>query len=541
MRISIASYLTQVALLALSIASVSAVRRLYVFNSDSGASAFAHVKGEVSDKVVTRELDELAGTAVTVFSWCPIVGGNVFVYPTNVGERMGENIHDWDSVHPYYREQGRTLAGNLRQLIERGKDPIRILSARAKLLGIQFWLSMRMNEIHEDDDRYMAVRSLFKEEHPELLHGRNYHPAAIYAPKKGYSYAWDYSHAEVRDHFVALFKEWLQYDIDGIELDFMRQACPFPPGKEKQGSPLLTDFVAKVKAAVDARAKNLGRELRLAVRVPPSLERCREAGIDARTWIERGLVDVVIPMDAGYLDPEPKLSEFVSLAKPRGTAVLGGIEPKVRGYPQSNQQRFAALSNFLYQGADGVYVFNYDCHRAQASAASFGGVLTGYTAEEKEFLRHALDPSVLRDHDKHYLISQATNRLFVREGGDRPLQRRLRGGELQRFEMTVGDDLAQANAEGRLSSSRLVVKLKECEPKPDEVNLQVNGVAITRERIRLESEGNVVALTVDAPPIRQGKNTLALGLKEGSDQRAVIASIDLKVDYQSKADGPAGK
>ena len=59
------------ALLALSIASVSAVRRLYVFNSDSGASAFAHVKGEVSDKVVTRELDELAGTAVTVFFLVP--------------------------------------------------------------------------------------------------------------------------------------------------------------------------------------------------------------------------------------------------------------------------------------------------------------------------------------------------------------------------------------------------------------------------------------------------------------------------------------
>jgi len=29
-----------------------------------------------------------------------------------------------------------------------------------------------MNEIHEDDDRFMVVRSLFKEEHPELLYGK---------------------------------------------------------------------------------------------------------------------------------------------------------------------------------------------------------------------------------------------------------------------------------------------------------------------------------------------------------------------------------
>ena len=400
---------------------------------------------------------------------------------------------------------------------------------------------MRMNEIHEDDDRYMAVRSLFKEQHPELLHGKNYHPAAVYAPKKGYSYAWDYSQSRVREHFLALFEEWLEYDIDGIELDFMRQACLFPPGQERQGMPLLTELVAKIRAAADVKARREGREISLAVRVPPSLERCRAAGIDAATWIEKSLVNVVIPMDAGYLDPEAKLSQFVTLARPKGIAVLGGIEPKVRGYQQSNRQRFAVLSNFLYQGADGVYLFNYDCHRSRASAARFGGVLRSYTAEEQTFLRHALNPSTLRNHDKHYFISQSTNRLLAEEGGDRPLECRLPVGGLREFEMTIGDDLAGRNDEGRLSSFRLVVMLKECRPAVEELNLLVNGEAIDRERIRLDTEGALVILTIDSPPVRQGKNSLAVGLREGSSEGGLIVSIDLNVDYQSAPAGTAAE
>ena len=51
MRIPFASCLIPVVLVALSAVPVSAERPFYVFNSDSGTSAFANVKGEVSDKV----------------------------------------------------------------------------------------------------------------------------------------------------------------------------------------------------------------------------------------------------------------------------------------------------------------------------------------------------------------------------------------------------------------------------------------------------------------------------------------------------------
>jgi len=143
---------------------------------------------------------------------------------------------------------------------------------------------------------------------------------------------------------------------------------------------------------------------------------------------------------------------------------------------------------------------------------------------------------VLCSHPKQYLISQATNRKLAEEGGDRPLPCRLPVGELRAFSMTVGDDLEKALREKRIRSSRLVIKLKDCNPKPDQLNLRVNGQTIASEESQFETHGAVVVITLVAPPIHRGANTIKLGLKPGSDRRGLINSIDLNVDYRSPDD-----
>lgn len=498
---------------------------MFVFNSDGGANRFAAYPGEITADDVCHELNELEGTAVTVFSWCPNVGGNVFIYPTKIGERMGENIRDWDQVNPYLREHGRSMADNLKKLLDRGEDPIKILSARTKELGVRFWLSMRMNEIHEDDERFNVLRSIFKEKHPELLHGENYHPVAQYAYKKNYSYAWDYGKEAVREHKLAIFREWLKYDVDGIELDFQRSPCLFPPGEEAAGMELMTDFVRKLRAEVDAAGQRRGKNMEVAIRVPPSLQRCEAAGLDVKVWMQLGLVDVVTPMDRGYFDPEPKLREFIALARPRGVKVLGGIEPNVRDYKSTNGQTYAALSNFLLLGADGMYLFNYDCHRRERSTPG-----NEYTPEEREFLAHGMDRDVIRRHDKQYLVSHCTYRRLADEGGTRPLVCRLPVGELRHFTLTIGDDLHVAERDGRVHSSRLIVKLKKCEPRAEHLELVVNGKVMTVGDVLIEEE--LVVLTVDAPPINRGENKISLLLKPAASEGGLIYSIDLNVDYK---------
>ncbi len=528
--------LASLLVLSISADSSSAKPLMFVFNSDGGAAAIAHIKGKPVREVVCHELNELEGTAVTDFFWCPIVGGNVFIYPTNVGERMGDNILDWDQIHPYYREQGRTMAENLSQLVEGGDDPIEILSARAKELEIRFWLSCRMNEIHEDDDRFMVLRSQFKDKHPELLHGKQFHPEAVYAPIKGWSYAWDYGQERVRNHFLALFREWLQYDIAGIEMDFCRSPCLFPPGNEISGAPLLTDFVTKLRAAADEKAEQHHRRIQLAVRVPPSLKRCRAAGIEIQKWIQQGLVDVVIPMDRGYFDPEPNLTDFLALVDSQRVAVLGGIEPKVRGYNQSNRQAFAAISSFLYRGADGIYTFNYDCHRMKAKPWKYGGVGPQYTPEEIAFLHHALDTTVLKTHDKQYVVSQDTAYRLADDGGIRPLMSRLPVDASKSFTMTIGDDLKAATEEKRIRSTRLVITFKDemLSLKPDELNFAVNGQVQGPNNYQFKSsQPDSIEIVLADAPMHRGTNTIQLGLKPGSADDKLIRSIDFNVDYWS--------
>ena len=512
---------------------------LFVFNSDGGAAAIAHIKGKVTQDVVCHELDELEGTAVTDFFWCPIVGGNVFIYPTNVGERMGDNIRDWEQVHPYYRQQGQAMADNLAQLVDRGEDPIDMLARRARELKIRFWLTCRMNEIHEDDDRFTVLRSLFKEKHPELLHGKNYHPEAVYAPKKGWSYAWDYSQEGVRQHFLALFEEWLRYDVDGIELDFVRSPCLFPPGKENEGMPLLTDFMVKLRKRVDVAARRRQGVVKLAVRVPYSLGLCREAGIDIKVWMERNLVDQVTPMDRGYFHPEPRLHEFVQLGKQHRVTILGGIEPKVTGYRQSNRQTFALASSFLQQGVDGLYLFNYDCHRSRAKSSQFGGVLQDYTAEELEFLKHGVDPDRLRDHNKQYLISHDRTGRLAGEGGIRPLPRALPAGAPQMFILRVGDDLDGARAWKRIGSSKLVIALHNCVPQRDQLVLSVNGVTPPADSVQFVKRKSLdeVVITVVDPAMKQGANKIVIGLKPGSPPGGWVHLIDWNLVYGTAVPG----
>ncbi|MCH2375021.1 MAG: hypothetical protein MK538_12595, partial [Planctomycetes bacterium] len=349
--------------------------------------------------------------------------------------------------------------------------------------------------------------------------------------KRKYSYAWNYAREEVREHKLALFEEWLRYDIDGVELDFQRSPCLFSPGKEAAGMPLLTDFVEKVNVAVGLASSRLGRDLTVATRVPPSIERCRAAGIDIEAWMRRGLVDVVTPMDRGYFDPEPQLREFIAIANPRGIKVLGGIEPNVRGYESTNRQVYAAVSNFQLQGVDGAYLFNYDCHR-RAGGRAPNGHWKSYTDEEVAFLRSALDPAVVRAHDKQYLVSHCTYRRVAEEGGTRPLKCRFPIGEPRAFQITVGDDVEQAERAGRLQSSTLVVVLTDCQLKPSDLNLIVNGQKVETWQIGTTQKDGGVELRLDSPPIRQGANTVSLMRTKGGSDVGLIESMDLNLYYR---------
>ena len=109
------------------------------------------------------------------------------------------------------------------ELLEQGTDPLKIMVDFCKKNDIEIFWTIRMNDIH--DAYYDSIFDFneFKKAHPEYLVGTKEDP-----PRFGPWSAVDYGHEKVRELSLRYIEEVCQnYDIDGIELDFMRHETYF--------------------------------------------------------------------------------------------------------------------------------------------------------------------------------------------------------------------------------------------------------------------------------------------------------------------------
>ena len=113
-----------------------------------------------------------------------------------------------------------------------GFDQIQVLCDRCHQKNMQFLVCLRMNDRHG-----IARHEKFYLEHPEWrLNG---------APSPG---GMDYKYDGVRAPVLEFVEEALQrYDLDGIELDFMRHPGDFRPDEAYANRYLLTDMVRDLR------------------------------------------------------------------------------------------------------------------------------------------------------------------------------------------------------------------------------------------------------------------------------------------------------
>jgi len=222
---------------------------------------------------------------------------------------------------------------NVRAVLEKGMDPVEILSVRAHEMGIQFWPSMRMNDIHEDDSsRFAVLRSSFKKENRDLLIGSPYPDPQHGYPGDDYTWAFDYSRQEVRERRLAQIEEVCEnYDIDGFELDFQRGPWYFKDGEIERGMPFMTELVRQVKDCLQKYSSVRRKKLALSARVPQKIEIGEEKGLDIRRWLEEGVFDFCTPMCSGYLDMNTDLAPFIQAAEKTECEIGAGSAPAIQG------------------------------------------------------------------------------------------------------------------------------------------------------------------------------------------------------------------
>ena len=179
-----------------------------------------------------------------------------------------------------YDARIREISPGFGALHDAGLDQVKILRDRCRQHGMQFLVCLRMNDRHG-----IARKAKFYVENPGLR-------------LDGYPGALDYKHVRVRNKVVSFVAEVLErYDVDGIELDYMRWCHMFDSSEAEKNAPLLTDMTRKIRSLLDAAAKKRGRKkLLLSARIPQTLTECRRLGFDVKSWIQARLGDYICPV-----------------------------------------------------------------------------------------------------------------------------------------------------------------------------------------------------------------------------------------------------
>ena len=169
---------------------------------------------------------------------------------------------------------------------------------------------------------------------------------------------------EVRDYYFSIIEELCtKYDIDGAELDFERATRYFHDNQIKEGTPLMTAFVKRIREMLDRIGKEREKSLKLSVRVPYNVTACEKVGLDVSGWDSLKLVDM-INISPNYTHSiELGIEDFKAKTK---RAKLYGEMNFLTSYI-GNYYRYttfeiyrASAMNLFSRGVDGLSIFNYD-------------------------------------------------------------------------------------------------------------------------------------------------------------------------------------
>lgn len=287
----------------------------------------------------------------------------------------------WETIVERMESRGGTaLATEVREiagtaaLLERGIDHFSVWLQRARKHGIEAFLTMRMNDCHgleshsgfERSDRG-ADQDHFSTHATSFWKSNKHLRRAPYRFERSFEGAFDYAHEEVRRHHLALITELFErFDMDGLELDWMRWMFMFAPGKEAAGRDILSNFIAEVDQLRKAAEKRLGHKIELRHRVPAEPQTCLALGYDAPAWARQGMADQIILSCFGGVANFDYPIEIWRQLLGSNVRILAHVESSTNAYPGQMAVdyhfSYGSASSALKRGADGVYLFN-ECYR----------------------------------------------------------------------------------------------------------------------------------------------------------------------------------
>ena len=506
-----------------------------IYNWDGAPHGYSEVPQSM-ESFLGKVYAPLEDTQVGALFWC--VGEHAARWKSDVLELLGD-VHGrrYESVQSYI------FTENIRQMLERGEDPQEALIERGHELGFHVYASIRMNDNHFNGAQ---IKDLNKLHHTELTRMRLEHPEWLLGDQTSewFALSWNFAMPEVREHRLAHIEEVCKlYDWDGVELDWQRHAFYFPQDDAYRLRYLLTDLQRAVRRMTEALSKERGKPFYLAARVAGSQQMCLHIGYDISTWIDEGLVDILIPAGGAATDPSIDVEGFVQMCRGTEIAVYPGFdgglpEPFVGPEDAETKGKMrtrATASRYHKGGADGIYVFNW--HASQDS--------------RRELLCQIGSPETLHRTDKIYAT---THRFLADEGpwrgayrndrvwGDVPVTlKRTLTGEGPTITLDISEDLTTEIPE----HVELRVRLDQW-VKGDVVRVWWDGTEMEHHEIRyctvndthcISDVSNAVWLCFEMhlSEIEKGHHKVKVNLDERNPKVAcdiMLTDVELLITYE---------
>ncbi|MBN2307886.1 MAG: family 10 glycosylhydrolase [Candidatus Hydrogenedentes bacterium] len=337
-----------------------------VLNTDCTNFFVAHGMDDMTLEGLQSFVDDFAGTEVA------------YLFINTSGQRTVFRSKVWDSymdvdeneLPEELREANRQINRRLVRLEEQGLDPIGAWVDRCREKGISPWVTMRMNDLHTVHILDHPMNSTFWREHPEYWRVPSSIDDDHFTADRCAERAFDFAHPAVRDYHMLLIRELLErYDVDGIELDWMRFWAHFAPGREKEGGAILTEYMGEIRELTGDWAKRRGHPVKIAARVPSDPQHARGLGLDGIAWAKRGLIDMLVPTPFWFTtNTDMPIELWRELLGPALDQVVlaPGIEVRLHNryvaahctYNDLETSR-GQVASLVDRGADHVYLFNY--------------------------------------------------------------------------------------------------------------------------------------------------------------------------------------
>lgn len=426
-------------------------------------------------------VDQLVASGVDTLVYLAGLEGGIALYDSKVSQTWGDNVDTWK--HPVWYRAAR----HIRQFIDAGQDPLRLICDRCHEKGI--WLIagnyIGLEGSTREKDAGFGRKSDFVYDHPEFAVGKDSDPRAQGLAPTRFSFL----HEPLRAERMSVYAELLhRYTTDGVEVN-LTEFVPFCKFHEvRQLEKVLTAWLRELRAEARRAEQEQGRRKRIYVRIPAHPDAWTMMGYQVPVWIDQQLVDGLVCLPGlmeSIMEQDFDLSAAVQLTRGSSCRVMAGMTPIVgREFDlnASQSMTWAAAANGYHQGADGFAMVTY-CWIPNGWP---------WTAEDYQTVRPLGHPEMLANADKHYHVRSAPNGSVGGSADDEwlpgmpaSLPKRMHVGQPVDIGFSIADDLSAAQEDGKLDSVQLLVHLTNIEPSLNDVRIELNGKVLPNEVLRL--------------------------------------------------------